>query len=155
MEQLLIYPPWNVHYPQANPLLRGSDILFQQLLWHQWMHNELFAGRFPLWVSGPLCCYPLFAYYQTGVLYPLHLLWALLPTGAGIGIILVLKLWIAGMGMWGFLRALALHSSASLLGALGFMFSAGLIEWLPWSHTNAYILLPWLCWAAYFWCANR
>ena len=152
MEQLLIFPPWSTLYPQADPLLRGSDILFQQLPWHHWIQDELRAGRFPLWVSSPLGGYPLFAYYQAAVLYPLHLLWALLPTGAGAGIIMVLKLWIAGMGMWGFLRTLGLRTSAALLGALGFMFSAGLIEWMPWSHTNVYILLPWLCWTVYSWC---
>jgi hypothetical protein len=152
MEQLLIFPPWSTLYPHADPLLRGSDILFQQMPWHHWIQDEIRAGRFPLWVSAPLGGYPLFAYYQAAVLYPLHLLWALLPTGAGSGIIMVLKLWIAGVGMWGFLRALGLRTSAALLGALDFMFSAGLIEWMPWSHTNVYILLPWLCWAAYRWC---
>ena len=87
MEQLLIFPPWSTLYPQADPILRGSDVLFQQLPWHHWIQDELSAGRFPLWVSGPLGGYPLFAYYQAGVLYPLHLLWALLPTGVGTGII--------------------------------------------------------------------
>lgn len=155
MDQLLIFPPWHAVFPEVEARLRGSDILFQQLPWHHWMQDELLAGRFPLWVSGPLGGYPLFAYYQTGALYPLHLLWALLPTGAGFGPIMALKLWIAGLGMWLFLRALNLHWTASLLASLGFMFSAGLVVWLPWSHTNAHILLPWLCLAAYEWCINR
>ncbi|MEO5952236.1 MAG: hypothetical protein ABIQ44_07205, partial [Chloroflexia bacterium] len=155
MDQLLIFPPWHSVFPEVEARLRGSDILFQQLPWHHWMQDELFAGRFPLWASGPLGGYPLFAYYQTGVLYPLHLLWALLPTGAGFGPIMALKLWIAGLGMWLFLRALNLHWSASLFASLGFMFSTGLVVWLPWSHTNAHILLPWLCLAAYEWCINH
>ncbi|MGA7730731.1 MAG: YfhO family protein [Chloroflexia bacterium] len=155
MDQLLIFPPWHSVFPDVEARLRGSDILFQQLPWHHWMQDELKAGRFPLWASGPLGGYPLFANYQVGVLSPLHLLWALMPTGAGFGLILALKLWIAGLGMWLFLRALNLHWSASLLGALGFMFSASLIVWLPWSHTNSSILLPWLCLAAYEWCIHR
>ena len=154
MDQLLIFSPWHAVFPDVETRLRGSDILFQQLPWHHWMQDELKAGRFPLWVSQPLGGYPLFAYYQTGVLFPLHLLWALVPTGVGFGPIMALKLWIAGLGMWLFLRALGLHWSASLLGALGFMFSAGLVVWLPWSHTNSYILLPWLCWSVYAWCRN-
>ena len=96
MEQLLIFPPWSTLYPQADPLLRGSDILFQQLPWHHWIQDELRAGRFPLWVSGPLGGYPLFAYYQAAVLYPLPLLWALLPPGAGPGLVLVPRPWSAG-----------------------------------------------------------
>ena len=155
MDQLLIFPPWHAVFPEVEARLRGSDVLFQQLPWHHWMQDELKAGRFPLWSSGPLGGYPLFANYQVGVLFPLHLLWALFPTGASFGPILALKLWIAGLGMWLFLRALNLHWSASLLGALGFMFSASLVVWLPWSHTNSSILLPWLCWVAYEWCEHR
>ena len=68
---------------------------------------------------------------------------------------MALKLWLAGLGTWLFLRALDLRWSASLLGALGFMFCASLVVWLPWSHTNSSILLPWLCWAAYEWCEHR
>ncbi len=155
MDQLLIFPPWHAVFPDVEARLLGSDVLFQQLPWHHWMQDELKAWRFPLWVSGPLGGYPLFAYYQVGVLFPLNLLWALFPTGASFGPILALKVWIAGLGMWLLLRALNLRKSASLLGALGFMFSTDLVVWLPWSHTNAYILLPWLCWAAYEWCDNR
>ncbi|MEO8288378.1 MAG: YfhO family protein [Chloroflexota bacterium] len=155
MEQLLIFPPWHADFPNIDPRLGGSDILFQQLPWQNWMQHELAAGRFPLWVSGPLGGYPLFAYYQTGVLYPLHWLLALMPISAGFGIILALKVWIAGAGMWFFLRALGLRPGASLLGAIGFMFSASLITWLPWSHTNSTILLPWLALTVYLWLEQR
>ena len=129
-------------------------MLLQQIPWHHWMQDELLAGRFPLWASGPLGGVPLFSHYQVGVLYPLHLLWALLPTGAGIGIIMALKVWLAGLGTWGFLRALRLNSVAAFLGALGFMFSASFVVWLPWANTAVQLLLPWLCWAVYAWCAE-
>ncbi|MEO8288880.1 MAG: YfhO family protein [Chloroflexota bacterium] len=155
MEQLLVYPPWHSNFPDVASRLRGNDAIMQQLPWHHWQQDEFRAGRFPLWASGPLGGYPLFASYQPGVLFPLHLLWNLMPIGAGFGIIMALKLWLAGVGMWFFLRALSLHWTAALLGAVGFMFSAGLVVWLPWAHTAVYIMLPWLAWAAYEWCANR
>jgi hypothetical protein len=155
MEQLIPFAPWQANYPHVHPMLRGGDYILQQLPWHQWIQNEFQAGRFPLWVSGPLGGYNLFASYQPGVLYPLHLLWALLPTGIGYGIIMALKLWLAGMGMWFFLEALGLRASASLLGALGFMFSAGMVVWLPWAHSGVYLMLPWLAWAVYAWCEQK
>ncbi len=148
-EQLLVFPPWQVNYPNLHPALMGGDIVQDVLPWQQWIQNELRAGRFPLWAPGPLGGYNLFASDQPGVLFPLNLLWALLPTGAGFGVIMALKLWLAGMGMWFFLRALGLRTWPSLLSALGFMFSAGLVTWLPWPHASLYMLFPWLTWAIY------
>ena len=157
MEQLLAFPPWHTYYPDISPRAVGGDLLLQQLPWRHWMQQELWAGRFPLWASSPAGGMPLFASMQPGVLYPLHLLWILMPVGAGLGIIMALKLWLAGLGMWLFLRALGLHPSSSMLTATGFMFSTWFVSWLTWAHTSVYLLLPWLAWALFAWCrhANR
>ncbi len=155
MAQLIAFAPWQANFPDVHPLLRGGDPILQQLPWHQWIQNEFRAGRFPLWVSGPLGGYNLFASYQPGVLFPLDLLWVLLPTGIGYGIIMALKLWLAGVGMWFLLRALGMRVSASLLGALGFMFSAGMVVWLPWGNSAVYLMLPWLVWAIYGWSVQK
>src|SRR5699024_6560616 len=80
--QLLSFAPWHSVYPTVNPPFRGGDLLPQQLPWREWMQQELFAGRFPLWASAPLGGTSLLGSYQPGVLHPLHLLWALLPVGA-------------------------------------------------------------------------
>ena len=154
-EQLLVFPPWKTYYPDLQPRFRGGDIILQQLPWHHWMQDEILAGRFPLWASGPLGGQPLFANYQAAVLYPLHLLWALVPTGAGFGIVMALKLWLAGLGMWLFLRSMDLRPWVALTGALGYEFSAGMVVWLPWANTNVQLLMPWLAWAAYAWCVKR
>ncbi len=155
-DQLLIFPPWHSLYPAANPSFGGGgDLLLQQLPWRHWMQQELAAGRFPLWASAPVGGTSLFASYQVGVLHPLHLLWALLPVGAGLGIIGALKLWIAGLGMWGFLRALRLHPAAAALSAIAFEFSAWMVDLLPWQITSIQCLLPWMVWAVYAWCQDR
>lgn len=155
MGQLLVFPPWKASFTDPTPLLRGGDVLLQQLPWHHWIQDEILAGRFPLWASAPLGGTPVFASFQPAVLYPLSLLWAILPTGAGFGIIMALKLWLAGLGMYGFLRAMNLHRLASLVAAVGFMFSAGMIVWLPWSNTGVELLFPWLCWGVYAWCVQK
>lgn len=149
MEQILSYPPWNRPAPVLP--LGGGDLIHQQLPWRYWEQQEFAAGRFPLWASAPLGGEPLFASMQPGVLYPLNLLWILVPIGGGLGVVMALKLWLAGLGMWFFLRALGLHPVAALLSSLGFMFSTWLVDWLPWAHTSAYLLLPWLLWIIYLW----
>ncbi|MDQ3707365.1 MAG: YfhO family protein, partial [Chloroflexota bacterium] len=151
MEELLRHVPWSPYYPGLNPLFQGGDQVYQQLPWRHWMQNELAAGRFPLWSSGPAGGMPLFASAQPGVLYPLHLLWVLMPVAVGQGIIMVLKFWLAGLGMWVFLRALGLHKAASGLAALSFMFSASMVNWSVWQLSGVILLFPWLAWSIYAW----
>lgn len=152
MDQLLSFQPWHTYYPKVNTPITGGDLLLQQLPWRHWAQQEIAAGRFPLWASSPAGGMPLFASMQPGVLYPLHLLWILIPVEVGLGVIMALRLWLAGLGVWFFLRALGLHPAAALLSALGFMFSAWFVDWLTWQHTSVYLLLPWMAWAVYAWC---
>lgn len=106
-DQLLVFPPWKANFPEVHARSWGGDPLLQQVPWRYWAQDEFKAGRFPLWSSDPLGGAPLFSYYQTAVLYPLNLIWVLMPIGIGIGIIEAIKLWLAGMGMWFFLCAMA------------------------------------------------
>ncbi len=154
MDQVLTFAPWHAYHPESTPRQLGGDLLLQQLPWRHWMQQELATGRFPLWAAAPAGGMPLFANMQAGVLYPLHLLWILLPLGVGLGLIMALKLWLAGLGMWGFLRALGLHPAAVLLAALSFEFSASMVNWLSWNLSGVYLLLPWFAWATYAWCVT-
>jgi hypothetical protein len=95
---------------------------------------------------------PFLGVAQPGVFYPLHLLWILMPVSIGLGVVMVLKLWLAGLGMWGFLRAMSLHPSAAIVSSLGFMFSAWLVDWVTWPLSSVFVLLPWLAWSVYSWC---
>lgn len=142
MDQLLDYPPWQPHYPDAQPRSNGGDLILQELPWRHWAQQELAAGRFPLWASSPVGGQPLFASMQPAVLYPLNLLWVLMPVGVGLAINMALRLWLAGLGMWFFLRALSFRPAASLLSAVGFMFSTWLVDLSTWPHSNVYITLP-------------
>lgn len=154
MQYLLPFTPWHVYYLDVTSPFLGGDLLLQQLPWRHWAQSEFAAGRFPLWASSPFGGMPLFASAQPAVLHPLHLLWILMPIGAGLGIIMALKLWLAGLGMWTFTRTLKLHPVACIIAALSFMFSASMVNWLTWQHSLLILLLPWLAWAVHAWYAN-
>lgn len=151
MQYLLPLHPWQRYYPEITSPFRGGDLLLQQLPWHHWAQDEFAAGRFPVWASGPAGGMPLHASMQPAVLFPLHLLWMLVPIGAGLGVIMALKLWLAGLGMWFFLRALDIHPAAAAISALSYMFSASIVNWLGWQHSVVLLQLPWLAWAVYLW----
>ncbi|HEX8230781.1 MAG TPA: YfhO family protein [Chloroflexia bacterium] len=151
MDYLLPLHPWQRYYPEiASPFI-GGDLLYQQLPWHHWAQDEFAAGRFPVWASGPAGGMPLHANMQSAVLYPLHLLWMLMPIGVGLGIIMALKLWLAGLGMWLFLRSLDLHPAACALSGMSYMFSASIVNWLGWQNSGVLLLTPWLAWTVYLW----
>ncbi|MDQ5825954.1 MAG: YfhO family protein [Chloroflexota bacterium] len=151
MDYLLPLHPWQRYYPEITSPFTGGDLLYQQLPWHHWAQDEFAAGRFPVWASGPAGGMPLHASMQPAVLYPLHLLWTLMPTGAALGIIMALKLWLAGLGMWLFLRALKLHPVACALSGMSYMFSASIVNWLGWQQSGVLLLTPWLACAVYLW----
>ncbi|HET6260912.1 MAG TPA: hypothetical protein VFG99_01580, partial [Chloroflexia bacterium] len=151
MEFILPLQPWQRYYPEVSSPFIGGDLLYFLLPWRHWAQDEFLAGRFPLWASGPGGGMPLHASMQPSVLYPLHLLWVLMPIGAGLGIIMALKLWLAGLGMWRFLKALNLHPAACALSALSYMFSASIVNWLPWQISGVMLVLPWLLWVVYLW----
>ncbi|MDQ3929688.1 MAG: hypothetical protein M3328_11155, partial [Chloroflexota bacterium] len=151
MEYLLPLHPWQRYYPDVASPFTGGDLLYQQLPWHHWAQDEFAAGRFPVWASGPAGGMPLYASMQPAVLYPLHLLWMLIPIGVGLGIIMALKLWVAGLGMWLFLRALRLHPVACALSGMSYMFSASIVNWLSWQHSGVLLLTPWLTLFVYLW----
>ncbi len=151
MDYLLPLHPWQRYYPEITSPFIGGDLLYQQLPWHHWAQDEFAAGRFPVWASGPAGGMPLHAGMQSAVLYPLHLLWMLMPIGMGLGVIMALKLWLAGLGMWLFLRALKLHPAACALSALSYMFSASIVNWLGWQNSGVLLLTPWLAWTVYLW----
>ncbi len=137
----------------ANPLL--GDLVYQDLPWRLLAQRAFAAGTFPLWNDLSLHGYPFFGAGQPAVLYPLNLLWILFPVGAAAGWIAALKLWIAGLGMWAFLRrGLGLGAPAALLGAIGWTFCGPVVVWLGWPQTNVLVLLPWVCWATAAWCAD-
>src|SRR5262249_25627802 len=99
-------------------------------------------GHFPLWNPHAFGGAPFFANPQTALLFPLTTLAYVLPPTTAIGLIAILKLATAGLGMYWFLRLLSLSPLPAAGGALTYMLSAMLTVWLLWSLASAMIMLP-------------
>jgi hypothetical protein len=137
--------PWAATAPglaPANPLL--SDIAYLFHPFFVYAKAEILAGRFPLWNPYAFTGVPFFANPQTALLYPPHALAWLLPLPTALGLIAILKLVIAGLGTYWFLRQLAVAPGPALLGALAFQLNGVLVTWLQWSVASAAIVVPWL-----------
>lgn len=132
---------------RPSDLERASNGLFSDpvLLFDVW-DKAMYEGRLePPWVWNPYagCGSPLLANGQSAPFYPLKLI-AYAPFGVhgGIGVLCFLKMLLAGLFMWAYMRALGAGYVGRTLGALAFMACGFLVAWLLWSMSSAAIMLP-------------
>ncbi len=140
-------PPWQGtgDAAEGNPLLR--DVTYQIQPWQIFTRRELRAGRLPLWNPHQFSGSPFWTNGQSAPLFPLHLLFAILPLQIGFALLPWLRVGIAGCGAWGLARELGLSRPAALLPALIFPLSGMLVSFLLFPMGNALALVPWVLWA--------
>jgi hypothetical protein len=141
---LAALPPWLATGETAggNPLLR--DVTFQIEPWLLFLRRELRAGRLPLWNPHQLSGAPFWANGQSAPLFPLHLLFAALPTGLGFVLLPWLRVALGGCGAFLLARELALSRPAAALCAVIFPLSGMLVSFLLFPMGNALALVPWV-----------
>ncbi len=116
--------------------------------WREVAFDALRAGHLPLWNSLNGAGAPLFANYQSSLLYPFSWIGFVLPLAQTMSLVAVLHLFIAGWGMQSFTRRLGASNLGSGVSALAFGLSAYLVArtgTYPMIQTAAW--LPWLLWA--------
>lgn len=125
-------------------LFWGTPLL-QFYPWWQLASAALRAGQIPLWNPYVGNGAPLVANLQSAVFYPPNWLYLLGPIEWLMGLIAVLHVLWAGLGMFVFARALGLRPFSAAVSGLSFMLSGYLIARLSFlSMTAAYAWLPWL-----------
>src|SRR2546428_8612960 len=128
---LMTFPPWASLAPgllAANPL--QSDVAFMFDPWLIYAGRAVASGHFPLWNPYAFAGAPFFANPQTALLFPLTWLAYVLPATLAITLIMVLKLSVAGVGLYAFLPLLAVRPLISAVGAVSFMLHGALVVWL-------------------------
>jgi len=129
----------------GNPLLR--DVTYQIQPWLLFTRRELRAGRLPGWNPFQFSGSPFWANGQSAPLFPLHLLFAVLPLQLGFVLLPWLRLVIGGCGAWMLGRELGLGPPAALLAALSFALSGMPVSFALFPMGNALALVPWVMWA--------
>ena len=99
-----------------NGLLADITYLFHPSLIYA--ANEIRAGRFPTWNPHEFAGAPFFANPQTGLLFPLHALAYVLPLTTALTLISILKLSVAGLETYWFLRQLSVSIFSAFIASL-------------------------------------
>lgn len=144
----LSYFRFNAYRDQRPPeLKRASNNLLSDpvQLFNVW-DPAMYEGPLePPWLWNPYaaCGSPLLANAQSAPFSPLKAL-AYAPAGVrwGFGLHCFLKMMLAGLFMWAYMRALGAGVLGRTLGALAFMTCGFMVVWLQWIHTNVGMLLP-------------
>ena len=115
-------------------------------------HRECFwSGELPLWNPYNGCGMPFLAQWNTLTLYPLSLIYLLLPLPWSLNLFSLFHLWLGAMGMY----FLAWHATRNRLAAgvagVAFAFNGMSLNCLMWTSTPA--AWGWMPWVAL--CAQR
>ncbi len=120
-----------------------SDMVLQNLPWKSFIRAQIAIGEIPLWNPHQFAGLPFFAAGQHSALYPLSVIYYVLPLSAAYGWFILLNLWLAGLFMAGFMRGLGVNRLGGGLAGIvyqlsGFMIASAVFPmivaaavWLP------------------------
>jgi len=135
-DNLYTFEPWRSLQPgpvgeALEPLIPHnnllSDLVLENAVWKLHIQRTLAGGEIPLWNPQIFTGVPFLAAGQSSALYPLSILFYLLPLEAAYGWFTALQLVIAGISMYVLGRVLRLRPVAALYAGVVFQFSGFLI----------------------------
>ena len=104
-------------------LVGGNDLANMFLHWLQFAVSSLKQGRLPLWNPYLFSGTPFVANPQPALFYPPTWLALIMPANRALAAIIVLHVWLAGVGMVGWLRSEGVSRAGALFGGIIFAFS--------------------------------
>ncbi len=144
-----LYYPFRDAYLKTNP--NGlpyknfliTDPVRQQIPWRSLAVDLEKNMQLPLWNPYNFTGAPLLANFQSAVMYPLNVLFLLLPFSISWSLLILFQPILAGLFLYLYLTHLKLKKIASFLGAISFAFSGFFIAWLEWGTiASAALWLP-------------
>lgn len=120
-----------------------SDLILENYQWKAFIRGQIAEGEVPLWNSHQFSGIPFLAAGQHSALYPLSIVYYVLPLWLAYGWFTVLNLWLAGVFMFFFARGLGIGRAGAMLAGVIYQFGGfviasvvfqmmiGAIPWLP------------------------
>jgi hypothetical protein len=113
-----------------------------------YFHRQSFwRGELPLWNPFNNCGLPFLAQWNTLALYPLSLIYLLLPLTWSLSFFCLAHLFWGGLGMYVLAHRWTRHRLAAGLAGVIFAFNGLTLNFLMWpSHIATFSWLPWVVW---------
>ncbi len=143
------YPPYNTNsYDGYAPggvtnKAQGPDVIRQLLPWKYLSTSLWNVGQIPLWNPYNLSGTPLMANFQSGVFYPLNVLFLVLPFGLAWTVYIYLIPLLFGFFTYLFLRELSISKIPSIFSSITAAFSSYMVVWLEYGNVgHTFLWLP-------------
>lgn len=120
----------------------GSDLLDMHYPYKAILEESVKSKKIPLWTPYLSNGYPIFAEGQTGILYPINIVLALLPSHMALNYSIIIAYILAGIFTYLYARSLNQSKFSSLIAAVIFMFSAFFITRIK--HVNLIAVSAWM-----------
>jgi O-antigen/teichoic acid export membrane protein len=101
-----------------------SDLILENYVWKHFIRESFAARQLPLWNPYLFGGLPFLAAGQHSALYPLSIIFYILPLAKAYGWFTVIQLFLAGLFMYIFTRTLRLNHFGALLAAVTYMLSS-------------------------------
>ena len=135
--------PWRYSYehtPYVNPFL--SDLIWEYYPRRLLATQMIQHGQLPLWNPNILGGMPLFADGYSALLYPLSVLFVLLPTSQAFGWYALIHLALSGIGAYTLARVLGMRPIAALVAGLIYQGCGFTIVWMVFPEFHG--VIAWL-----------
>ena len=133
-------------FPAPGEALGGHDMRGYYHVLHSFVRDGLLAGQLPVWSPNIFNGFSLLAQPQTSAFYPPAWLTVVLPVNVGLSWYMLFHIWLAGLGMFAFVRYMGGDWLPALLSGIAFAFS-GLLAGRLWAgHTTVYAMYAWIPW---------
>jgi hypothetical protein len=109
-------------------------------------HRQCFwRGELPVWNSYDLCGVPFLAQFNTLVLYPLSLIYLLLPLPWSLSFFCLVHLFLGGMGMYFLAARWSGCRAGGAVAGVAFAFNGLTLNFMMWpSHLATFAWMPWV-----------
>jgi hypothetical protein len=132
--------------PPQGELLGGHDLRGYYHPFLSAVRDGLRSGELPFWTPYLFNGLPLLSDPQIGAFYPPAWPALLLPANIGLSWYMLFHIWLAGLGMFLFVRYMGSDWLPALLSGIAFAFS-GLLAGRLWAgHTIVYAMVAWIPW---------
>lgn len=122
---------------------QGSDVMRESMPWKFFAMTSFKKGEIPFWTPYNFSGNPLLANFQSAVLYPLNVVFFIVPFLDAWTIFIALSPLLAGVFTFLFLRLRKLSQAAGIFGGVVFAFSSYMVVWLEWGNiTHTLLWLP-------------